>query len=345
MTTWAVSPFTKGEVNRAGKVLVDPLATDDQKHFAMGVLSNWRASHAYPMHALLMMLRNKAPEVDPGAIVVQRHKRAPSIIEKLTRYPDMELSRMQDIGGCRAILSNVEQVEQLNHRIQTSRIRHKLHREYNYIETPKPDGYRDIHLVYKYQGDKTEYNGYFIELQLRSKIQHAWSTAVEIVDTFTGQSLKTGTGNAKWKKFFLVASAEFAKLEDRPVGTHVGRINTNEELKKLADGMRIHDILSTFAAIVPHLNQLAKIRRQRYDYFLLELNHAHKSVNITTFSTSDLKDASALYLEKETEFKDNPDNDVVLVAASSIDALRHAYPNYFADSTEFLQYIDIAINR
>ena len=137
------------------------------------------------MHALLMMLRKKATDIDTNAVVVQRHKRAPSIIGKLTRFPKMELSRMQDIGGCRAIVSSVRDVQRLNKHIQTSRTRNELHREYDYIAEPKESGYRGIHLTYKYNGEKTEYNGYFVEVQLRSKVQHAWATTVEIVDTFT----------------------------------------------------------------------------------------------------------------------------------------------------------------
>ena len=104
---------------------------------------------------------------------------------------------MQDIGGCRAIVSTVRDVERLNEHIQSSSTRHKLHREYDYIKEPKDTGYRGIHLTYKYNGEKEEYKDYFVEIQLRSKVQHAWATAVEIVDTFTKQALKSSRGPAQ----------------------------------------------------------------------------------------------------------------------------------------------------
>src|ERR1035437_6466163 len=198
---WTISSYSKGEVNRGGKVLIDPAATLEQRMQALDVMSSWRAAHAYPMHALLMMLRRKSSEIDKSAVVVQRHKRAPSIIDKLMRYPQMGLSRMQDIGGCRAIMSTVRDVEWLNEHIQKSSTRHKLHREYDYIKEPKDTGYRGIHLTYKYNGEKQEYKDYFVELQLRSKIQHAWATAVEIVDTFTKQALKSSRGSKDWLDF------------------------------------------------------------------------------------------------------------------------------------------------
>jgi ppGpp synthetase/RelA/SpoT-type nucleotidyltranferase len=192
---WVTTSYSKGQITRAGKTLIDRDTSVENRIWALDVMSNWRAAQAYPMRALLMTLRRKAIEVDINAVVVQRHKRAPSIINKLRRFPKMELSRMQDISGCRAIVATVDQVEELNSIIQSSRTRNELHREYNYIAEPKDSGYRGIHLTYKYKGEKTEYNGYFVELQLRSKIQHAWATTVEIVDTFTDQALKSSKGS------------------------------------------------------------------------------------------------------------------------------------------------------
>lgn len=70
--TWAISKYSKGEVSRAGKVLINPNATYEERTRALDVMSSWRAAHAYPMRALLMMLRQKAALIDPNAVVVQR---------------------------------------------------------------------------------------------------------------------------------------------------------------------------------------------------------------------------------------------------------------------------------
>lgn len=71
---WAVSKYSKGEVTRAGKVLIDPDAPLEERLLALDIMSSWRAAHAYPMRALLMTLRKKAALIDPKAVVVQRHK-------------------------------------------------------------------------------------------------------------------------------------------------------------------------------------------------------------------------------------------------------------------------------
>lgn len=337
---WAISNYSKGEVSRSGRVLISPESDIEARMAALDVMSSWRAAHAYPMHALLMMLRRKAADVDKNAVVVQRHKRAPSIIDKLMRYPQMELSRMQDIGGCRAIVSTVRQVEQLNEHIQNSSTRHKLHRVYDYINEPKETGYRGIHLTYKYNGEKSEYKDYFVELQLRSKIQHAWATAVEIIDTFTKQALKSSRGSADWMRFFQMAGAEFAKIERRPVGVHMDGVDTKSELGRLAQDLNVLARLDAFAVSATHIIQK---RDNKTDYFLLELTEGGNEILITQFKTSEFERATQEYLKREKESKLNETQDVVLVAASSMHALHNAYPNYFADSKEFVKYVERAL--
>lgn len=337
---WSVSKFSKGEIARAGKVLIDPNAPLQQRMTALDVMSSWRAAHAYPMHALLMMLRRKASDVDSKAVVVQRHKRAPSIIDKLSRYQKMELSRMQDIGGCRAIVSTVRDVERLNEHIQSSSTRHKLHREYDYIKESKDTGYRGIHLTYKYNGEKDEYKDYFVEIQLRSKVQHAWATAVEIVDTFTKQALKSSRGSADWLRFFQMAGAEFSLIERRPVGEHVQGVDTKAELRRLTSELNVIPRLEAFAVSASHIIQK---RDNKTDYFLLELTQSGNEIVVTQYKTSEFEKATGDYLRKEKEAKDNVAHDVVLVAASSMHALHNAYPNYFADSKEFVKYIERAL--
>jgi len=50
-------------------------------------------------------------------------------------------------------------------------------------------------------------------MQIRSRVQHAWATAVETVDMFSGQALKSSHGDDKWLRFFAVAASEMAYIE------------------------------------------------------------------------------------------------------------------------------------
>lgn len=340
MSNWAVALYSKKAVMRAGECLINPLASYEEYAAAMDVLSNWRAAHAYPMHSLLMMLRKKASSIDKKAIVVQRLKRTPSILEKLSRYPEMKLHRMQDISGCRAIVSNVRDAERLSGSIRKSRTRHQLHKVDNYIDRPKETGYRGIHLVYKYNGDKNDYQDYFVEIQIRSKIQHAWATAVEIVDAFTKQALKSSKGEKDWLDFFTCVGNEFALLEKRPIGENVEGLNTAVETRRLASKLNVAARLSAFTVSTDHIIQKGD---SKTDYYLLELTNDAKEIRITKYKQSQFEIATAAYLEREKVAKSSSLHDVVLVSASSMHALHKAYPNYFADSREFLRYLDRAL--
>jgi hypothetical protein len=179
---WAVPTYTRGEVDRAGCTLVDSSASFEALDAALTVINNWRSSHAFPLNTFQVGLRTKARQVDENALVAQRIKRLSSIEYKLERFPTMNMSQMQDIGGCRAVVSNVAHVRALLEVYQKSSLKHKLMRIDHYIDHPQVSGYRGVHLIYRYFSDrKTTYNGLQIEIQLRSQLQHAWATAVETV--------------------------------------------------------------------------------------------------------------------------------------------------------------------
>jgi hypothetical protein len=58
-----------------------------------------------------MTLTHRARRIDSRVIVAKRLQRLWSIAQKLERNANMALSQMQDIGGCRAVLRTVGQVE------------------------------------------------------------------------------------------------------------------------------------------------------------------------------------------------------------------------------------------
>jgi len=60
-----------------------------------------------------MTLKGRALQIDPNALIAQRLKRMPSILSKLKRFQNMELSRMQDLGGCRVVVESVKMVRHL----------------------------------------------------------------------------------------------------------------------------------------------------------------------------------------------------------------------------------------
>jgi ppGpp synthetase/RelA/SpoT-type nucleotidyltranferase len=217
---WAVPQYNRSVVDRAGVSLVHP-----DEHFskdldeAYAVLNNWRSAHSYPLNTFQMTLRRKARNIDSKAVVSQRLKRLESITNKLHRQSGMKMSRMQDIGGTRAVVQTMNDLRKLEAIYKDSRFDHELAGFKDYIEEPKSDGYRSLHLVYKYKGKKAAsvYNNLRIEVQMRTQLQHAWATAVETVGTFTNQALKSNIGDPTWLRFFSLMGSAIAFKEETPL--------------------------------------------------------------------------------------------------------------------------------
>lgn len=154
---WAAPQYKRDEINKAGSLLIaDPqvvwVANRDQM---LNIINNWRSSHIFPLRSFRRTLYSRARHVDTRAIVAQRLKRLSSIEAKLKRFREMKLTQMQDIGGCRAVVQNMPRLDELVKLYKQSRsknpnTRHEFVSEKQYVECPKSDGYRSVHLVYRY---------------------------------------------------------------------------------------------------------------------------------------------------------------------------------------------------
>lgn len=327
--------FSRSRVDWAGEVLSsskDPSHEDLDK--ALKIWDNWRASHNYPLNAFAMTLKRKARNVDSSALVAQRLKRLPSVEKKLRRFDNMKLSRVQDIGGCRAVVDNVADVYEVRKRYDDRRIIQEFRQEHDYIASPKPDGYRSLHLIFKYVGrDSTEWNGLQIEIQLRSRLQHAWATAVETVDTLHNQALKVGGGSQQWKRFFAVMGSVLARREGTPTvpNTPEDEAELLDELVAISEALQPEEKLRGYSQLVQH----ATDGISRAKYFLLELKPGQKTIEIRGFKSADIETATQRYLEIEKSLG-NLGEEAVLVSVDSVSALQQAYPNYFLDTELFI---------
>ena len=334
--------YSKERVKKAGALLIsdDMNYTIDDLDEALEVLNNFRSSHTYPVNTFQAGLRKKMKKLKIEGIVAQRLKRIPSIFQKLLRFKQMSLSRMQDIGGLRAVVRTNKEVYQLRDSyVEYSKFDHVLVSEKDYIENPKESGYRGIHLIYKYSNHKVKlYDGLQIELQIRNDIQHAWATAVETAGVFLDQALKSSLGNAHWLEFFQYASSGFALLEGAPVMTDHADLTVQEifeHLLSLENELSVIKTLETYNSVLETLQNT----NTKTHYFLMRLDSIQKTVDIEGYSRENLEEATTEYLSKEKTAKDEPGVQVVLVAAQSVNALKKAYPNYFLDTGKFVSKI------
>ncbi|MCU8030442.1 RelA/SpoT domain-containing protein [Shewanella sp. SM73] len=322
--------YSKKAVQRAGeKLIIDNIINDDPNGYkeSMEILSNWRSSHVNALKHMSNVIQLACDKIDKKHIVVSRLKRTPSIINKLKRFDGMKLRNMQDIAGCRAILATTKNVYKLRRELNKNR----MFKVTDYIENPKEDGYRGIHLIGKY---KDEENGvdYPVEIQLRSTIQHSWATAIEIVDLFTNQSLKSNKGEKEWLEFFKLASNEFSKIEERT------QEDVFESLMLTVSYIKKLDIYKKFHAFA---NSLKTIEEQMEivddSYNLIRVDFSKSTVNVWNYPDDLFSEAAKNYLILEKEAAKNPSFVVALVSSSSINNLKEAFPNYFADSGIFIK--------
>lgn len=329
---WEIPKYSKSEINKAGSIIANLSSTKKERDNALIILNNWRASHAYPLQVICSNLRLN----NPNAIVVQRLKRLNSIISKIERFPNMNLYRMQDLGGCRVIVDTIDQVYEAIDRYKNSNIRHILKREYNYIQNPKDSGYRSYHMVYQFHSDKKEtYNkNMLIEIQFRTKLQHIWATAVEMMGIYTKSNLKSSQGNEDILRFFTLVSSVIAIRENMPICP-----NTLNNIHELVEEIKELNIKHRIIQILTGINLAIDFTEKNYNnkniYYLLILDYSSSIVRIRTFTSSQLEIATQVYGNIETK----TDKNVVLVSAKSFKELREAYPNYFVDISEFISMI------
>lgn len=331
ITTWEIPKYSKSEINKAGKIIADKTSTKKERQDALKVLNNWRSSHAYPLQVIASNLRSK----NPDSIVVQRLKRLDSITGKIERFPKMDLYRMQDLGGCRVIVDSIDEVYSTMNQYKSSRIRHILKREYDYIQNPKESGYRSYHMVYQFHSDRKEtYNkNMLIEIQFRTKIQHTWATAVEMMGIYTKSNLKSSQGNEDILRFFTLVSSILALKEGTPVCPNTSE-SADELIKEIKSLDSKHNIVSTLSGLNVAIDFDEKNENKKNNYYILILDYTRKRMRIKSFETKNIEVATEVY--NQLEGKLESDKNIVLVSASSFDSLRAAYPNYFTDIQEFV---------
>ena len=338
--SFTVPNFTRGQINRAGAILIDANSTPEAKANALATINHWRACHAYPINTFQSTLRGRVNRVSANAIVATRLKRLPSISKKLEINQGMQLARMQDVGGLRAVVETVAQVRKLHEIYCDGSLAHELVDTDDYIATPKESGYRSLHLIYKYNNPGAAmYDGLSLELQLRTKLQHAWATAVETIGSFLNQALKSSEGPAEWLDYFKIVSSAFALMEKCPVAQNHANWTAQEIFISAVEMGRRLDVKRKLDAFAVAANAISSSKASG-NYHLIVLDATQRTVSVLSFSKKRLDEANEAYAEAERKASEHLDMQTVLVATSSVEALRRAFPNYFLDTKQFLHVLN-----
>ena len=199
-------------------------------------------------------------------------------------------------------------------------------------------------MVFKFQGagDEEVYNNRRVELQIRTRLQHSWATAVEAVGLFRREDMKAGQGNPDWLRLFKLMSAEFSVAE--------GCADNDEERQaRLSEIVELNKNLDAIQAL-ENLRQAVKTTdsyvfdpNNKPDYFLIRYDRAQNLVSaralygpidaVRSYDSAENIDPSAT----------NSGFNSVLVEVDEIENLKAAYPNYFGDVDLFKSKLQEAV--
>lgn len=324
---------SKKKVNRAGERIRKGNFSDED----ITVLEEWRTAHAPVLNTFQAILRNRTKGT--GIAVAQRHKRKSTIVHKLNRYRTMKLSRMDDVAGCRLIFDSIDQLYAFRDRVHDANFRHRIRHDYNkydYIKRPKSTGYRGIHDVYEYDvrsevGKRLK--GLYVEVQYRTKLQHAWSTAVEVIGFITESQPKFEEGDERYKVAMAFASEILARAFENRTGPlpEMPTRNLLVSFRNLEKELGLLNALRGLNAVEP------QVFEGKNTILIIGDNKP-----LRTKSYKSAPEALRALFMFEKAF---PNHDIVLVRADTADEVRLAFKNYYSDAQDFIGYIDTGCQK
>ena len=166
---------SRSQVRRAGERLRrdEPPTEADRQIYA-----DYRDTFAEPLREVAETIGSFAD----GAPLHSRLKRFETVVEKLRRSTS-DLSRLEDIAGCRVVLPTMIEQRQVLDRIRGV---WEVMRERDYQTTPR-DGYRARHVVVRAEGRA-------VEVQVRTELEDLWANGSEALASRLDPEIKYGGG-------------------------------------------------------------------------------------------------------------------------------------------------------
>lgn len=316
--------YTNGDYKRLGRRIrkePDNIAKEDYQ-----MLQDLRIANKSALATTFKALHHAALKIDKDSVCTYRIKRIESIISKLIRFQDMEAQRIADIAGCRCIVTSEKNVMALYEYLkkEEKKLPFTIRSEKNYIESPKENGYRSIHLNVQTKEPPLK----VVEIQLRSLDQHNWATLVEISDVLFQSKLKEfgDKENPDLYEFHRLLAKRDSEL-------------TLSDKKKISEISGKYHYLERLGTLFTenHLNlraQRNKLKTSRNAPFLLISTDKEGKPELKDFSNFD--NAEMAYFEM---FLNNPENKNIVLTHfknTTFDKISIAYSNYFMTYNETL---------
>ena len=325
--------YSKSKIDQAGTLMSRVhlgRAYDEEALISEYIFDDYRRKHLEPLTNLTLNLQEWLQSYSREYFVAQRLKRKPQILRKLTRF-SVRLTQLQDIGGCRIIVEKNADVDDvvrfISERIAVTQ-EFQITRKTDYRELGRDDtGYRACHLIMKV-------DGCYVELQIRSRLQHYWAESIERTSVIYGKRLKEKEGDPIVIDYFKDFSKGLYSIEVHQKWDNEFELSLQKK-RELAEAIILS--ASNSSAMASHVNQDV-IRT------LSETEAGQKGTlnnwilvfdwNDGNFVTWDVvgrnsDDACLKYLEYERNYPEEDKFEVVMIGSSNISTVRQTHSHYF----------------
>lgn len=282
------------------------------------MLQQLRVGYKDSLSTVFNTVEKMAHRIDGDCVCTYRIKRIESIISKLRRFPEMQVNRAEDIAGCRCILATEEDAYKLYNNIikRISKLPFEIKGKVNdYISSPKPSGYKSIHLNVVVKGENKR-----IEIQIRSIANHNWATLVEISDLLYDLKLKENGEDSNPELFELHRLLSLPSKELR-----------TSDIFRIADTVIKYDYIKRIGTVfaqnyIDVRKHWYSLKSQKTHFFLISTGQDGKP-EIEGFLNFDT--AESAYFEKFINNKSNKNIVLTHLRQSSFAKISVAYSNYF----------------
>ena len=182
-------------------------------------------SYQSGLDLLRQSLADELCALSPNAEVSSRTKRIETTVAKLQRRPELALSQISDLAGCRIITAG---------RTEQAAVVARLRENYDVQQTddksnnPK-SGYRAVHLDIRYHGR-------LVEIQVQTRNQHLWQLVSEQAAGYDA-NIKYGGGHPAVQRALLELSEKAWQYDRDGIGlTDVDLDRASDVIKSVRTG-------------------------------------------------------------------------------------------------------------
>lgn len=339
--------ISKSKIDRSGLALSKGRFKDEIEFIELeDVFDEYRKRHLQPLSETTIELQHMLENYGSPYYIAQRLKRKPQIIRKLNRL-HVRLTQLQDIGGCRIIVNGNDDVEKLYEYLKNKVVEQNvfvIDRDTDYRELGRDDtGYRALHVILKR-------SNYFLELQIRSRIQHYWAESIERTSVIYGHHLKEKEGDPMIIQYFKSLSDAFYEIESGRKPSTAQRIEIDklrDDCEQLIIGSDKHKIFDSFVNedIIKTLTEKESKNRGILNNWILIFDWNAGSFISWDIVSRNPDDAVETYIEYEKLFPVENGYEVVLIGSSEISTVRQTHSHYFGIESynNILESLDTSI--